>query len=95
VVRAPRIFDLAVAASYRLGDASGAKRFLEGYETLSPLKEVELALLPLLVRCRLATTLLITQWRAAQFPQNRAYILRNYPAAREALLSFDEAKLKP
>jgi Ser/Thr protein kinase RdoA (MazF antagonist) len=95
VVRAPRVFDLAVAASYRLSDEGGARQLLEGYGTLSPLTELELTLLPLLVRCRLATTLLITQWRAAQFPENRDYILRNYPASREALLSFDEAKLKP
>jgi len=95
VVRAPRIFDVAVASSYRLNDEGGPTEFLDGYTSLSPLTEVERYLLPLLVRCRLATTLLITQWRAEQFPENRDYILRNHPAAREALLSFDEATLIP
>jgi len=95
VVRAPRVFDVAVAASYRLNDNGSAIEFLNGYTSLSPLNRLERELLPLLVRCRLATTLLITQWRAAQFPENSAYILRNHPAAREALLNFDEVTFQP
>ena len=95
VVRAPRIFDVAVAASYRLNDPAGAVDFLNGYASVSPFSALERNLLPLLVRCRLATTILVTQWRAARFPDNRDYILRNYPAAREALLDFDEASFYP
>ncbi len=92
IVKAPRIFDVAVAASYRLGSgpgkSNGAAQFIAGYETLAPLTALEKSLLPLLIRCRLATTVLVTGWRADQFPNNRNYILRNFPAARDALLNF-------
>ncbi len=62
-----------------------------------------MALLYDLILARVFTTLLITGWRAARYPDNAAYILRNVPSARagleglrrlgreRALLAFSEA----
>ena len=85
IVRAPRINELAVAASYFLtGDGdlvSEMADLIEGYETVQPLLDAEVALLPDLIQARLATRILIYQWRAALFPDNRGYILRNSEGA--------------
>lgn len=88
IVTAPLINDLAVAASYQFGgdgDRSGAGAFIAAYCQVLPLRPEEIALLPLLIQARLALTLLITGYRAARYPENATYILRNNAPARHAL----------
>lgn len=94
-----RICDLAVAASY-LVEPSDPTRLLiplvAAYGVTNPLTPGELALFPDLITARLVTTLTISAWRAARYPENAAYILRNAPVSRAglaALAGLDPARL--
>lgn len=53
------------------------KDLLRGYLRVADLTEAELALIPHLVMGRVIARALITTWRAARFPENAPYILRN------------------
>lgn len=81
MVEGPLIDDVAVAASYQLdetGDALQAiAEFARAYHAIHPLTPDELALLPGLIRARLAMVVCIGGWRAARDPGNADYILRN------------------
>ena len=84
MVHAPLINDLAVGISYHLATGNWAARagaFLDGFVSARTLKPEEIELLPLLMRCRLAMSIIIAEWRSARFPENRAYIMRNHAAA--------------
>ncbi|RJG44385.1 phosphotransferase [Mesorhizobium sp. DCY119] len=88
MVSAPLVNDLAVALSYHVAegqDFEHARAFLAGFSTQIPLDNSELELLPVLIKARLAMTLIITEWRAASRPENRNYILRNHSAALQGL----------
>jgi Ser/Thr protein kinase RdoA (MazF antagonist) len=61
---------------------------LKGYASVQRLAEIELGVLPSLVKARLATTVIVTEWRAAAMPGNRAYIMRNHPSAMRGLAFF-------
>ena len=79
LVRSPMVNDLAIACSYHTG-ADGweaAAEIASGYNAASPLTPLERGLLIDLIATRLAMTALITGWRAAIYPENRDYILRN------------------
>jgi hypothetical protein len=52
---------------------------------MNPLTAPEIALLPDLISARLVTTLTISAWRAARYPENAPYILRNAPISRAGL----------
>jgi hydroxylysine kinase len=83
-----RICDLAVAASYLIDpDDPGALLLplTTAYHQANPLTPQEIALLPDLIAARLVTTLTISAWRAARYPENAAYILRNAPTSRAGL----------
>jgi hypothetical protein len=83
-----RICDLAVAASYLIEPADPTALLLPlttAYHQANPLTAPEISLLPDLITARLATTLTITAWRAARYPENAAYILRNAPTSRAGL----------
>jgi len=89
MLRAPLVNDLAVAASYHvargeapLGMAAG---LIAAYHRTNPLTAAETGLLPLMIATRCVLTVVITAWRAALYPENRDYILRNVPAATAAL----------
>jgi Ser/Thr protein kinase RdoA (MazF antagonist) len=86
---APRIYDLAVAASYQVLDGEHplqtASEIVAGYHSITPLTETEIALLHDLIPMRLALAVSITGWRAEMHPANRDYILRNSPGAWRAL----------
>lgn len=56
---------------------AGPRAVLNGYLSEAPLSEEELSLIPHLVMGRLVTRALLSLWRAAQFPDNSRYILRN------------------
>jgi Ser/Thr protein kinase RdoA (MazF antagonist) len=83
MVRAPLVQELGVTASYHLDRADGADLFaplaplLAGYQALRPLTEPEALVLFDLIATRLALRGLIPAWRAALYPENRDYLLRN------------------
>ncbi len=84
MVRAPRVNEIAVAANYVMAaerdPVAAIGDVLEGYESLRPLDEAEVDLLHDLVLARLATRLLVYQWRTELFPENRDYTLRHAEA---------------
>jgi Ser/Thr protein kinase RdoA (MazF antagonist) len=88
MVEAPRVNDIAVALAYHLAgdDPAGALgAILRGYSAHVQLDARECAVLPVLIMARVATTILVTEWRAASMPENSAYILRNHPSAMRGL----------
>jgi Ser/Thr protein kinase RdoA (MazF antagonist) len=54
-----------------------ARDLVAGYLAVADLDPTELRLLPHLVMARVIARALITTWRAAQFPANARYIMRN------------------
>lgn len=84
-VRAPLVNDLAVAAAYRLTEAGhpleGPGDMLAGYHAVLPLEPAEIDILFDLLATRMVLTVAIGSWRAARYPENRDYILRNSPTA--------------
>lgn len=92
MVEAARVNDLAVALAYHLAGPApqiALSDIMRGYASVQRLNERELELLPYLVRARLATTVIVTEWRAAALPANRAYIMRNHPTAMRGLAFFN------
>jgi Ser/Thr protein kinase RdoA (MazF antagonist) len=91
MVYSPLIVDVAVACAYLVkedvdGDAlNDVESFLQAYTGLRPLKEDEVDVLYGLIVLRKVMTVLISNWRAAMYPENREYILRNADSARESL----------
>ncbi|MFM9919824.1 phosphotransferase [Lacisediminihabitans sp. H27-G8] len=84
VVRTHRCADLAIAMSYaippsaRSGDPwTAALALAAGYRDVSELSVDEVALLPHLVRGRLAQRLLLGSWMSATRSENAAYTARN------------------
>ena len=91
MTHSPRVCDLAVAASYLIDPADPLARLgplVAAYHARLPLTPGELALLPDLVTARLWATLTITAWRAARYPDNAPYILRNAPVSRAGLAAL-------
>ena len=92
MVMTPLINDLAIAASYQLAlednPLSEAGDLIAAYHAVYPLEIQEIDLLYDLIGARLATTAAITSWRAARYPENRDYILRNAPRAWAGLTAF-------
>jgi len=81
--------DVAIASANFLSgqrDLLGpALDLVAGYHATTPLTAGELELLPDLILGRVVARIIISEWRAERFPDNRAYILRNTPAAWEYL----------
>ena len=77
--------DVAIAAAYQLGTEADllppALELIGGYHATTPLTAAELDLLPELIGARVLARIVISEWRAARFPENRVYILRNTPHA--------------
>lgn len=73
--------DAAVGASYQMGTGddllTGALAYLRGYVSEVPLKDEEIDIMFDLFLTRMFVRIVITEWRARQFPENRDYILRN------------------
>lgn len=92
MVRTPLVCDVAVAGAYQLGGAGldGFCDYLGAYHAALPLDAVERRLLHDLVVMRMAMSVLISEWRAALYPENAAYILRNHPAAARGLAQMAE-----
>lgn len=89
MTQAPLICDLAIAASYQMQDTTNPfealEEVVEGFEEVFPLQVLEMEHLIDLVLARTVQRLVITEWRAAQFPENSAYILRHTSEARALL----------
>ncbi len=81
--------DVAIAATYQLSDEpdllAPALDLIAGYHATTPLTDGELGLLPDLILARIVARIIISEWRAERFGDNRAYILRNTPRAWEHL----------
>lgn len=85
VVLTQLINDVAVAVTNQLSDdddpiAPGLD-LVRGFHAVVPLQEAELEVLYELVRLRTVVRIIISEWRARRFPENRKYILRNTPRA--------------
>lgn len=97
MVHTPRICDLAVAASYLLDQDNALDALADiarAWEAELPLLPAERAVLPGLTAIRMVTTIALASHRAALYPENAPYILRNLPTARAGLLALphpDEA----
>ncbi len=88
MVETPMICDAAIAAAYQLDPAAPMQsllNFARAYHSVLPLTQQERRLLPDLAATRMLTTLAITATRAARYPDNARYILRNFDAARDGL----------
>lgn len=84
-----RVNDLAIAAAYQVTDSDDplgpACQLFAAYHAVTPLAPVELDLLFDLMATRIAMTVVISNWRAIRYPENRVYILRNSQAASARL----------
>ncbi len=89
IVYSPLIVDVAVACAYLVcedGDTlADVESFLDAYTSVLPLRPEEVDVLYGLIVLRKVMTVLITNWRAAGYPENREYILRNADSARGTL----------
>lgn len=76
-LKAPRIIEVATAASYlRSGDENPLKfieAFVDGYHQRSPLSDAEFEILFDLIRTRLAMTLIILYWRLTARDEDDPY----------------------
>ncbi len=92
MVKTPLVIDIAVAASYQthLGDdaLTSVCDIVGAYHAVLPLERREVELLRDLIVARLMTSIIITEWRAARYPQNADYILRNNGPARIGMARF-------
>jgi len=92
MVKTPLIIDLAVAASYHTTPVGNTLEavcdMVRAYHEVLPLQRCELVVLRDLIVTRLLATVVITEGRAARYPQNAAYILRNNQIARQGLRFF-------
>lgn len=95
--------DLAISAAYQVADhgdpLAPACELIAAYHAVLPLEALELDVLFDLIATRMAMTVVISSWRAARYPANRDYILRNNAKAwarlqRIAPFSRDQARLQ-
>jgi len=76
-LRAPRVFDVAIAASYLRADSPDPLQlivpFIAGYTAVTPLQDNEIAILFDMVRARLSTTITLLYWRLAARDEHDPY----------------------
>ncbi|RZK89658.1 MAG: serine kinase, partial [Methylobacterium sp.] len=86
---APRLQDLAVAASHFVLDPAsalgGAEALIAGYAAIVPLSPLDARMLVPLIRGRQAALVLVNAWRAALFPADADYINKNVGRAKHGL----------
>lgn len=88
MIHGPLLSELAVAASYQLeleDPLRALKIVVAGFVEVTPLLPEECALLMDFLLARLVGRILISQWRAEQFPDNKDYILRSNTEAQALL----------
>lgn len=94
MVLTPLICDAAIAAAYQIDPARSLESltgFAAAYHAVLPLTPSEIAVLRDLTATRMLTTLAIASARAARYPENAPYILRNIPAAVAGLQALAAA----
>jgi len=93
MVHAPLVNSIAVTAAYQLSAAGHplepVAELLAAYHGLLPLEPLELDLLFDLITTRMVLTVAISGWRAARYPENETYILRNTGRAWASLARCD------
>jgi hydroxylysine kinase len=81
--------DVAIAVANLIADDDDplgpGLDLVAGYHAVTPLTAAELGLLPDLILGRVVARIVISEWRAERFPENRDYVLRNTPRAWEQL----------
>jgi hydroxylysine kinase len=88
MVRTPLVCDVAITACYQIDvtdPLTTAADFVSSWHAEYPLEDAEIAILPDLVAMRFVTIITIASWRAARYPENAAYILRNVANAKQGL----------
>ena len=89
LIRAPLVFDLAIAAAYQCmgeGEPGMVIAGLAGaYHSHLPLDAAEIDLLPDLATARLVQSMIISGWRVGLHPDNREYILMHAEPVWRAL----------
>jgi hydroxylysine kinase len=89
MVHAPLVGEVATAAAFHMNGSEdpfeGPAQFVAAYHAALPLTDVEQDIVADLMATRHLITVLISEWRAARYPENRPYIMRHNPAAWEAL----------
>ncbi len=89
MVQAPLVGEVATAAAFHMAGCpdpfEGPAQFVGAYHAVLPLTGAEEEVVADLMATRQLVTALISEWRAARYPDNRAYIMRHNPAAWEAL----------
>ncbi|VTU45200.1 homoserine kinase (plasmid) [Variovorax sp. SRS16] len=89
MVHAPLVGEVATAAAFHMAGSvdpfEGPAQFVAAYHAALPLTDAEQEVVADLMATRHLITVLISEWRAARYPENRAYIMRHNPAAWEAL----------
>lgn len=89
MLHAPLVGEIATAAAFHMAGHpdpfEGPSQFVAAYHAVLPLTNVEQEIVADLMATRHLITVLISEWRAARYPENRSYIMRHNPAAWEAL----------
>lgn len=90
MVYTPLIIDVAVGAAYNIDEddfsLDAVAAFIQGYHSKNPLQPQEIAVLYDLIAVRLAMVILISNWRAALYPENSKYLLRNHDLSWKRLV---------
>ena len=93
IVHAPLVFDVAVACAYvcRTGSRpfDGVYRLLGAYARVIALRPEEIRWVFDLIQMRFTVGVVIANWSAARFPENRSYIMENEKRARSMLALMD------
>lgn len=94
VIHGPLVGEIATAAAYQLVDGPdplrNAAEMIGAYHGRLQLEPGEQTVMLDLVMARLVITVLITEWRATRYPENRAYIMRNNGLAWAGLDHIDQ-----
>jgi Ser/Thr protein kinase RdoA (MazF antagonist) len=94
MLHAPLVGEVATGAAFHMAGNTdpfeGPAQFVAGYHAASPLNDAEQEVVADLMATRHLITVLISEWRAARYPENRPYIMRHNPAAWEALSQMAE-----
>jgi hydroxylysine kinase len=91
-VRTALAADVAIAACYLMAEGDETMRLpqalVAAYHARYRLDDQEIALIAPLMEARHLMTVAITEWRAVQYPENRAYITKNTAIAWRGLAAF-------
>jgi hydroxylysine kinase len=91
MVRTPLICDAAIACSYAVEPDRALEslvNFARAYHRVLPFLYNERRIFSDLVATRMLTTLVVAHMRAARYPDNAGYILRNVPSAAAGILAL-------